>query len=397
VSKGVSGWLPERPAIFASSFHPDLGGVEELVRQLCHQQTKAGALPVIHTMRWPRNLVARERWEGLDIRRHSYRIPEGPPRQVMTASIGNPVVLGDVVRQLRADRADLVHVQCVNLGAWFAYHAARVLRLPFVMTLQGELSMDATDVYGRSHLMRQMLRMLLQRADAVTACSSATLTEAQSWAGIHLGARGRVVYNGVDTREFATELGPRVAARPFVLAIGRHVLQKGFDVLIDAFRALAVDPAFDWDLVIAGDGPQRDALEARAAAAGLSTRVRFVGRTDRPVTVALFREAEVFVLPSRWEPFGIVNLEAMAAGTPLVASLVGGVPEFVEDGVTGLLVEADDARTLAGAIRRLWASPELRAELAARGAEQATRFDWTCIEEQYREVYASARAARRRR
>jgi glycosyltransferase involved in cell wall biosynthesis len=387
-------WLPERPAVFASSFHPHAGGVEELVRQLCHRQTLAGARPVIHTMRWPRALPARERWEGLDIRRHSYRIPEGPARKVMTASLGNPVVLADVVRQLRADRADVVHVQCVNLGAWFAFHAARVLRLPFVMTLQGELTMDAADVYGRSHRMRQMLRMLLRRADAVTACSHATLTEAESWAGIQLGARGRVVYNGVDTREFATTGEPRSAGKPFVLAIGRHVIQKGFDVLIDAFGKLVADAAFDWDLVIAGDGPLRDALAAQATHAGLETRVRLVGRTDRPATVALFRDAAAFVLPSRLEPFGIVNLEAMAAGTPVVASRVGGVPEFVEDGVSGLLVEPGDAGALADAIRRLWASRALRADLAKRGAQQSQRFDWVGIEQQYREVYGTARAAR---
>jgi glycosyltransferase involved in cell wall biosynthesis len=396
-SVGSNAWLPDSPAIFASSFHPHVGGVEELVRQLGHRQATAGARPVIHTMRWPRSLPAREWWEGLDIRRHSFRIPEGPPRKVVTASIGNPLVLADIVRQLRADRADIVHVQCVNLGAWFAFQAARVLRLPFVMTLQGELSMDATDVYGRSHLMRQMLRMLLRRADAVTACSSSTLTEVESWAGIQLGARGRVVYNGVDTHEFAITVEPRSAANPFVLAIGRHVRQKGFDVLIDAFGKLTADAAFEWDLVIAGDGPLRDALAAQATAAGLSTRVRFVGCTDRPATVALFRDAAAFVLPSRWEPFGIVNLEAMAAATPVVASRVGGVPEFVEDGVTGLLVDADDASALAGAIKRLGADPELRAALAARGREQAAHFDWVRIEEQYREVYATARATRARR
>ena len=229
-------WLPERPAIFASSFHPHLGGVEELVRQLAHRQIQAGAAPVIHTMRWPRDLPARERWDGLDIRRHSYRVPEGSVRRVLPAVAGNPVVLADIVRQLRADHTELVHVQCVSSGAWFAYQAARSLRLPFVVTMQGELTMDADDIYRRSPLLRHTLRVLLDHADAVTACSWATLQEAEAWAGVRLGDRGRVVDNGVDVDEFAVPAGGATRSRPYVFAIGRHVPQKGFDVLIDSSR-----------------------------------------------------------------------------------------------------------------------------------------------------------------
>ncbi|HEY3673393.1 MAG TPA: glycosyltransferase family 4 protein [Acidimicrobiia bacterium] len=389
------GWLPARPAVFASSFHPHVGGVEEMVRQLTRAQTAAGAQPVVHTMRWPRDLPAREMWEGIDIRRHSYRVPEGSVRRVVPAMAGNPMVLADVVRQLRADRADAVHVQCVSSGSWFAYRAARMARLPVVVTLHGELTMDADDIYERSPLLRHTLRMLLADADVVTACSQATLREAEDWSGRSLGDRGRVVHNGVDLTEFAGVPAPREPGpRGFVLAVGRLVRQKGFDVLLDAFASLARDAAFEWDLVIAGDGPERAALESLAARAGVGNRVRFAGRTDRAETVALFTGAAVFVLPSRQEPFGIVNLEAMAAGTPVVATRVGGVPEIVDDEVTGLLVGPADTDALVRALRRLHDDPELCARLAAAGRADVAGRGWPAVEEQYREVYAAARAAR---
>jgi glycogen(starch) synthase len=366
-----------------------------MVRQLTRAQTAAGAQPVVHTMRWPRDLPAREMWEGIDIRRHSYRVPEGSVRRVVPAMAGNPMVLADVVRQLRADRADAVHVQCVSSGSWFAYRAARMARLPVVVTLHGELTMDADDIYERSPLLRHTLRMLLADADVVTACSQATLREAEDWSGRSLGDRGRVVHNGVDLTEFAGVPAPREPGpRGFVLAVGRLVRQKGFDVLLDAFASLARDAAFEWDLVIAGDGPERAALESLAARAGVGNRVRFAGRTDRAETVALFTGAAVFVLPSRQEPFGIVNLEAMAAGTPVVATRVGGVPEIVDDEVTGLLVGPADTDALVRALRRLHDDPELCARLAAAGRADVAGRGWPAVEEQYREVYAAARAAR---
>jgi glycosyltransferase involved in cell wall biosynthesis len=343
-------------------------------------------------MRWPPSLASHERWDGIEICRYRFGVPEGPLRNIALTAARNPVALVALLRELRRTRAELVHVQCVSGAAWFAYQAARILRLPLVVTLQGELTMDATDIYSRSRLLRHTLRLLLDRADVVTACSRATLSEAEIWAKTALGDRGLVVYNGVDNNEFATAGPVSCPNKPYILGIGRLVHQKGFDVLLEAFRLLVADPFFDWDLVIAGSGPEAATLQNQASHIGLRERVRFVGRTDRPTTVSLFHSAAVFVLPSRHEPFGIVNLEAMAAGAPLVASQVGGVPEIVEDGVNGLLVPPNNPTSLAAAIQRLRSSARLRTELAARGKEQAVRFDWKIIERGYRNVYARARA-----
>lgn len=378
-----------RPALAPSAYAPSFGGVEELTRQLAAERSRRGEAPLVLTMRWPTDLPAAAVVEDVPVRRFVFRPPEGRLVERAVGAVTGPVRVAQVAAALRAHRADLVHVVCVSAAAWHVSRAARWAGLPLVVTLQGELTMDADRVYERSPFLRRTLRDLLAGADAVTACSRHTLEEAVAWSGVELGGRATVVPNGVRLADFAG-VEPFAHPRPYLLAIGRHVHEKGFDVLVEAVARLDGGPAAGLDLLVAGDGPQRASLERTVAQRGISDRVRFVGRADRPTTAALFRGATAFVLPSRHEPFGIVNLEAMAAGRPVVASAVGGVPEVVVDGVTGVLVPPEDPGALAGAVARLAADPGAAAAMGAAGASRARAFDWAEVTDHYDEVYRRA-------
>jgi len=377
---------PRAVALFASSFSPHVGGVEELVRQLSRAQRAQGGAPLVVTMRWPKELPAAENFEGIPIRRHLFRLPERKPRWLAAYALEHRALQRAIDRQLVDHGADLVHVQCVSGNGLYAYRAARNLGLPLVASLQGELSMDANRVYETSAVLPRLLRRLLIEADAVTACSRHTLEEAQSFTGVDVGARGTVIPNGVNVAELR-EAQPARRGRPYVLAIGRHVHQKGFDVLIDAWAQLRRSLPEPIELVIAGDGPERASLIARAGLQGLEDSIEFPGSCDRATTASLFVGCSAFVLPSRHEPFGIVNLEAMAAGKPVVATDVGGVSEIVDAGVTGLLVPADDSRALAAALEKVLTSPGLAQVLAAQGAERSAAFDWARIAARYADLY----------
>ena len=377
-----------RVAILASAFHPHKGGVEELVRQLAHALAAKGGKPTVFTMRWPKSLPAAEVFEGLPVYRFAFRAPDGRARDVFRAAAGNPGTMFRLLRTLRRERCELLHVQCVSASAWFAVQASRVLRIPLVVTLQGELTMDASGLYQRSGAARHTLRQVLRYADAITACSQATLTEAERWVGFSFGSRGRVIHNGVRVADFETAI-PHDEGGPYLLAVGRLVPQKGFDVLLEAMAILVKDPAFQCRLLIAGDGPERASLERFADDLALADRVRFLGATDRARISSLFRGAEAFVLPSRHEPFGIVNLEAMAAGVPIVATAVGGVPEFVVDRETGLLVEPDDSRALARGISRILSERPLRDACVINGSRVAAQHDWAVLAAEYTDVYRS--------
>jgi glycosyltransferase involved in cell wall biosynthesis len=389
---------PTRIALFASSFHPHPGGVEELVRQLAHAQQAAGLEPVVYTMRWPKSLPAREELEGTPVRRYVFRSPGLPARRLGAALVLGPIALVQFVLELRRQRGEVLHIECVSPAGWYALQATRLLRLPLVVTMQGELTMDATGLYQRSWWARRTLRLLLRRADVITACSAHTLREAEEWFGSPFGARASVIHNGVDVSDFDAAPAPR-SDEPYVFAIGRHVRQKGFDLLLDAYASLVDRPGFDHRLVIAGDGPERGALERRAVDLGIAERVDFVGATDRAATASWFRGADVFVLPSRHEPFGIVVLEALAAGVPVVAADVGGVAEFLPDTPLTRLADPDRPASLAAGIeailsrddRRLDADPAVSDALA----DALSAHTWTVLERAYAQRYEEAAARAR--
>jgi glycosyltransferase involved in cell wall biosynthesis len=144
---------------------------------------------------------------------------------------------------------------------------------------------------------------------------------------------------------------------------GRLGPQKSFGT---ALAALAHVP--DVSLVVAGDGPERAALELRTTELGLDGRVRFLGSVSRERVLELFRAADASLLPSAWENFPHTVVEALAVGCPVIATAVGGVPEVVRDGENGLLVPARDPERLAEAIERFFGDPELRTRLASAAA-----------------------------
>lgn len=246
---------------------------------------------------------------------------------------------------------------------------------------------------------------ILSGAAAVFAVSRFTAAAVR---GLGVPAERVVVApNGVDLGRFRpTDAGPLrrrlgLDGRRVVLSAGRLIRRKGFDTLLRAFAALprSLPPPA---LVIAGDGPDRGRLEALAR--GLGVPARFLGRVADDDLPALYSAADVFVLAAREEPngdvegFGLVLLEAAACGTPAVACRSGGVPDAVDDGVTGLLVPPDDPAALAGALSRVLSDGELRRWLSCGARARAARSGWEVAVEPIRrrlEEDAAPGAARR--
>jgi glycosyltransferase involved in cell wall biosynthesis len=183
---------------------------------------------------------------------------------------------------------------------------------------------------------------------------------------------------------------PRLPARahgerPLLAFAGRMTAPKALGVALDA---VAEVPDVDFDL--AGDGDERTALERQAIELGLDGRVRFLGPLPRNEVLALFRRADAALLSSAWENFPHTLVEALAVGTPAIATSVGGIPEIVTDGENGLLVAPADAAALAEAIRRFLADDELRRRLTAAAAPSAERFSADRIYGRLEEILASA-------
>jgi glycosyltransferase involved in cell wall biosynthesis len=182
---------------------------------------------------------------------------------------------------------------------------------------------------------------------------------------------------------------------PFVLFVGRLASNKGLLELLEAFASLArTDPAAH--LVIVGeDGGMRAPVEEKGRALGLLDRVHLLGHVDDDAVLSsAYREARLTALPSEYEAFGLVLLESLAAGTPVVASRVGGIPEFVEDGKAGLLVPPKSPASLAEAMVRLWSDRDLARRLGEYGRDHVVpRYTWDGLADRldalYREVTRS--------
>src|SRR5262249_14466161 len=214
-------------------------------------------------------------------------------------------------------------------------------------------------------------RALCTMATIVVATSRAVANRF-SWAP----AKVRVVPNGIDLERFAPRTPSatlRVALRlppsvPIAVSVGRHVPEKGYRHLIDAAALLErTKPGVHWVLV--GDGELRSDLEAQARRLDLAPRMRFTGSRDD--VADLLGLADVFVLPSESEGFGRVLVEAMAMARPIVATNVGGIPDIVRDGETGVLVEPANPVALAHAVRGLLDDPAGAARLGAAGRLRA--------------------------
>ncbi|MBI2951481.1 glycosyltransferase family 4 protein, partial [bacterium] len=283
--------------------------------------------------------------------------------------------LWQLTRIIGKDRYDLVHCHRAKAG-FLGRLAARlcgvrgVVYTPHGNVLEGYFGPAATWLFAR---LEGLAAPLTDRIVSLTQREVAQyLAEGIGWPGQHTA-----ILNGIDVDAFVRGRGDRAEARRemgvapdafLVASVGRLVPVKGHVHLIDALpEVLRRRP--DAAVLIVGDGPMRRDLEDRARSLSVADRVRLPGHREDVARV--LGAADLFALPSLNEGLGLALVEAMAMGLATVASRVGGVPEVVLDGETGLLTPPGDAGALAGAILRLMDDPEARDRMGAAGRERA--------------------------
>lgn len=292
------------------------------------------------------------------------------------------------VATLRRLRPDVVHVHEPTVP-WVSLAATLRSPAPVVGTFHAWSDDDRA-----YRLARPLLRRVVDHLAAKVAVSQAA-------AGYHAGALGlstaamRVIPNAVEVPRFAgatpmEEL--RTDGEEILLFVGRLERRKGLEQLIRAFPILKTQrPGLR--LLVIGDGPERDACQSLLPAR-LRVDVDFLGRVGQGELPRFYATADVFVAPALGgESFGIVLLEAMAAGTPVVASDIPGYRSVVTDGVNGRLVPTADPRALAAAIGALLDNHALRAALAQQGRATAADHDWPVVAQRLRTLYLEVTGA----
>ena len=321
----------------------------------------------------------------------------------------------------------LAGVDVVHCHTWYAHFAGCLVKqlqgVPLVLTthsLEPHRPWKVEQLGTAYNVSSWIERTAYENADGVVAVSESMKSDVHELYAVPPD-RIRVIHNGIDLRQYRPTPNPDVLrqygidpAIPFVLFVGRITRQKGIIHLVNAIRHIHAGVQI---VLCAGapDTPEigREMTEAveRARAHSPHRIVWIQEMLPKDKVIAFYTHAAIFVCPSVYEPFGIINLEAMACETPVVASAVGGIPEVVEHGDTGLLVtpeaisstEADPrhpeqfSRDLAAAVNVLLDDPDRRAEMAKKARARVERqFSWSSIAQQTLEFYSFVCASPRR-
>jgi rhamnosyl/mannosyltransferase len=355
--------MPRLRVCHLSKYYPPApGGIETHVRTLARAQADLDAEVRVFCVNHASPRTATERDGPVEVVRFGRR-----------ASGAKIDYCPGLAAALRGVEADVLHLQVPNPTMILALLRARP-RTPLVITYQS----DVVKQRLRAALFRPLERALFRRA-AMILPTSPTYASGSEFLRPY-AAKTQVLPMGIDLAPYLDPSGADRAraaairsryAGPIWLGCGRLIYYKGFPV---AVRALARARG---TLLLVGDGPDRPKLEAEAAALGVRDRVAFLGAMPYQEVVPYYLAADAFWFPSvaRSEAFGLVQVEAMACGTPVINAAIprSGVPWVSPDGVTGLTVPVDDPSALAAAANRLLDEPGLRERLGAAGRDRAAR------------------------
>jgi phosphatidyl-myo-inositol alpha-mannosyltransferase len=353
----------------------DPGGAQTHVRELTERLLRRDHEVVVLA---PVRTAASEPWlipvgRPIDLRYNGSNVPIDP----------RPWSRRRVRETLAAFGPHVVHVHeplAPSTGLWALLEA----RVPVVGTFHSGATRARV-----ADLAAPVLRRVARRLTVRVAVSEA----ARRFAEPLVGGPFVIVPNGVETARFATAEPAELPPGARLLFVGRLDQRKGFPVAVAAFARLAQSRP-DVRLLVAGDGPERSAVDRLPTV--VRSRITMLGTVSNLALPRYHAASDVYVGPAiGGESFGIVLVEAMAAGLPVVASAVPGYDEVVRDGVEGLLVPPGDADALAGAIGRVLDDHALAGRLGAAGRERAATFDWSVIVGRIEALYEQALHARR--
>jgi glycogen(starch) synthase len=376
------------------------GGLARHVRKLSEQLVRDGH--DVHVLtRGGGRLAAEEDRHGVTV--HRVREPDFP-KDDLDAFIAWVDHMNDDMLAAGAELGggfDLVHSHDW-LVATAARRLARRRRVPWLVTVHATeygRHQGWVDKHPQSHIHAVEKRMV-RTADGVITCSHYMRGHVRDVLGVD-GVT--VIPNGIDPTDLQPVADlPRLRARfaepedKLILLVGRLVYEKGFHLALDALPGL-IRRVGRVRFLVAGSGTAEAELKEQAERLGLMEHGTFIGWTGDDVLHSLYRIADLCLVPSLYEPFGLVALEAMASGCPTIVADTGGLREVVPAGRrVGLRFRARSTRSLERMAHQLLTSDELRERLVAEASEHVLRFDWADVARQTAAVYEALSAGRRR-
>lgn len=361
-----------RVLFWSELFWPYIGGAEVFAAKLIRSLSQRGVEIRVVTSHDTCELPDLDQFDGVPVHRLPFRAvasgrAPGRLREVLT----------EVARLKTQFRPDLVHINAVGPSTVFHLQTLGKDRVPTLVTLQQEVLPNQTA--GGTLLMR-----LLMAVDRVVAVSNAVLAQARRSLPV-IEPKSCCIYNGVE--EPLVDPAPLPWHPPTLLYLGRLVPAKRVEVVLAAMARLLIRHP-QLRLLIAGDGPLRETLEARARELGIAHRVEFLGWVNPDDVYTVINSATCVLMPSLREGLPLVAVQAALMGRPIVASAVGGLVEVILDQHTGALVDPDDFEGFVSAVARVLEDPERATCQGMAGRAHARKtFDWEQTVLRYHEVY----------
>ncbi len=364
--------------LLPSLYAPNIGGIETFAGEYAAELVKRGHSVTILTKKWPLSLPDNEIIDGVHVRRILSAKSEKEYQEMFKLLDQESEVL----------RSDVVHVigvrRCLPLAA---AHLSKLWNVPYFLTFAGSEVPEPNDSFSLSNWNENKGEIFSVVGDArgISAFSLALKSNVKK---VMPSLSVDVLYAGIDLSVYKSG-NSYVHPRPYIVSARRLSFDKGIDILIDAFNIVKkIEPV---DLLIAGDGPEFQSLNNKVKELGISDSVFFLGSVTPEKLGELFREALLTVVPSRCEGGGLVNVQAQAAGCPVVATNVGGIAEYVNREASAILVSSEDVVSMASAIKRIIEDPILRKKMADGGRFFADKFEWDRIIGSYFDFYDRGR------
>ena len=371
--------------MFSASFPPEVGGIQAHLANLAPALLAQGHQVKIVTVRRESSQRVRDEYAGLEV----LRVPQMKLPKLQTAQyLGLSTAL--LIAQRIRGQADVVHYHTYWPDAFTAFVVNKFV--PTVYTAHESRFL----IMAEQAKFQRRLRLALQPFQAVIAPSTELLTVARQF-GVSAD-KSVFIPNAVDANKFSPEVARgtvrtryRIPSKHTLILCPRRLVPKnGVEFLIESLTFIRPRHK-EVSVLIVGDGPEREKLLGRARELGLQDSVIFAGSQSNDELPAFYADADIVAIPSLMEATSIAGLEAMASARALVATRVGGLPEIIDDGVTGLLAPPRDPEALSAAIIRLIENSDLRRQLGQAARARVEReFTWEHVARETTRAYERA-------
>ncbi len=372
--------------LISTRFFPYKGGVEEVMERLSHSLIKKGQGVAVLTGMESRFLeVSRpiEEKDGITVKRVWMSLPRNlmgylafPVRFVRAVKI--------LLKFVENNKPDLINFHFPDDASLYVWLLTLKFKdIPLVLNIHGNDIIS----FANKPFYKLFIKKLLIKSKFIIVNSTYMRDEVLKYDS-DLKSKTLIISNGLDLDYIASVSEAKIMQKPYIFSVGRLVKKKGYDILIKAFHQASLP---DLHLVIEGSGEELSNLKSLVDTLKIQDKVLFTeGKLSHDRKIAYMKGGVFGVMASRNEPFGIVALEFLAAGTPLVASKTGGLVDLLKDNETGLFFENENINDLEAKIKYMFVNSGLRMKISVNGLEAVQKYGWDNIADQYIAVYSKS-------